>query len=81
MRKDGKAGAGGICGIQAESFCCRWVWGRFLHPYGRIMRYVDGSERKCLENRISKHLTKDTLRVQLLIQSDGDGFHKGPLLS
>lgn len=45
------------------------------------MQYVAGGESKWLENKISKHLTKDTLWVQLLIQSNGDGFHKGPFLS
>ena len=45
------------------------------------MQYVDGGECKWLEKNISKRLTKHTLWVQLLIQSNGDGFHKGPLLS
>lgn len=58
-------GFGGVFYPSVEAQCCVWM---------------DGSEYKCLESKISKYLAK-TLWVQLLIQSNGDGFHKGLLLS
>lgn len=76
MRKDGKVRVGSICGIQAGPFCHHWVWGRF-YPFmeAECSVWMDGTECKCLENKISKYLAK-ALWVQLLIQSNGDRFHQ-----
>lgn len=57
-------------------------FGGIFYPLreGKGSMWMDGSGCKWLESKISKHLTK-TLGVQLLIQSNGDGFHRGLLLS